>query len=431
MLKARDKLGKYRITGRVGKGGFATVYRAYDTIEGIAVALKIPHARLITKETLEDFRSEVRLTASLDHPNILPMKNASYIGRRFVIVYPLGETTLSDRLKRRLSARTALGLADQLLQAVAYAHGRRIIHCDIKPENVILFPDDRVRLTDFGIAKVAFRTRTLIGGGTGTFGYLAPEQGIGRPSLRSDVFALGLVLYRMFSGTLPEWPYDWPPAGFARLRSNVHQDLVDLLRRAMELDERARFADAGAMLAAFRRIKKHALRTAVRRRRAKTTGDAKWKTVRMREFRRSHGKTLGARHACGKCHGPVSQSMLHCPWCGTSRRVFRGATTFPARCRRCGRGIKRDWPFCAWCYGGRVQQPANRHYSDARYVARCSACKGDLMSFMRYCPWCRTKVTRRWKIGDQKAKCSGCGWGVLADYWIKCPWCGRAVRGDK
>ncbi len=405
MLKARDKLGKYRITGRVGNGTFATVYRAYDTIEGIPVALKIPHTRLVTKETLDDFRKEVRLTASLDHPNILPMKNASYIGKHFVIVYPLGSGTLAERLKRRMTARTAMHLAEQLLEAVAYAHERRIIHCDIKPENVILFPDDRVRLTDFGIAKVAFRTRTLIGGGTGTFGYLAPEQGIGRPSLRSDVFAVGLVLYRMFAGVLPEWPYDWPPVGIDRLRRNVHPDFVRLLRRATELDERARFVDAGDMLAAFRRVKPRALRTAARKRKKKSVGDARWKTIRMREFRRRYGRTLEARHACGKCGGPLSETMFHCPWCGVARRNFRETPRFPARCRRCGRGIKRDWPYCAWCYGGTVQQPSDRHYSDVRYAARCSTCKGDLMSFMRYCPWCRTKVTKKWKVKDEKTKC--------------------------
>ncbi len=431
MLKARDKLGKYRITGRVGKGAFATVYSAYDTIEGVPVALKIPHTRLLTRETLDDFRREVRITASLDHPNILPMKNASYIGKRFVIVYPLGSGTLAARLKRRMTAKTAMHLAEQLLEAVAYAHERRIIHCDIKPENVILFPDDRVRLTDFGIAKVAFRSRKLVGGGTGTFGYLAPEQGIGRPSLRSDVFALGLVLYRMFAGFLPEWPYDWPPGGIDRLRRNMHLDFVNFLRRAIELDERARFVDAGGMLAAFRRMKPRALRTAARKRKRKSGGDSRWKTIRMREFRRRYGRTLEARHACGKCGGPVSETMFHCSWCGVARRKFRGTSRFPAHCRRCGRGIKRDWPFCAWCYGGTVQRPADRHYSDVRYTARCSTCKGDLIPFMRYCPWCRTKVTKKWKLDDAKTKCSRCGWGVLPDYWVKCPWCGKAVRSER
>jgi len=168
VLKARQLLGKYRIAGRLGEGGFATVYRAYDTIEGIPVALKIPHPRLVTKDVLESFRKEVRLTANLDHPNILPIKNAEFVGKQFVIAYPLGEGTLDQRLKRRLATRTALHYAEQMLEALAFAHRHRIIHCDIKPDNFILFPGGRVRLADFGIAKVARSTALLNAKGTGT-----------------------------------------------------------------------------------------------------------------------------------------------------------------------------------------------------------------------------------------------------------------------
>ena len=429
MLKARQKLGKYRIVGRVARGGFAVVYRAYDTIEGIPVALKIPHADLLTQETLNDFRREVQLTASLDHPNILPMKNASFIDGLFVIVYPLGETTLAQRLQRRLSARTALAIGEQLLEAAAYAHQRHIIHCDIKPANVILFPGNRVRLTDFGVSKIAFRTRTLTAGGT--LGFLAPEQAHGKPTLRSDVFALGLIFYWMFAGDLPEWPYDWPPPGIDRLRRTMHLDFIAFLRRALQVDERARFADATQMLAGFHRIRQRALRHVTRRRRRPTGRTAgQWKAVRIREFRRRYGKALETRSLCGRCGGPVSEFMGHCPWCGASRRVHRGSTSFPARCRRCGRGIKRDWRFCAWCYGGQIQEPSSRHYTDVRYTNRCPACRGDVMPFMRYCPWCRTKVRRAWRVPEQTGKCTRCGWGVLPDFWRNCPWCGKkAERG--
>jgi serine/threonine protein kinase len=96
-----------------------------------------------------------------------------------------------------------------MIEAVAYAHRQRIIHCDIKPENFILFPDNRLRLTDFGIARVA--QNTVAGSGSGTVGYMAPEQAMGKPSMRSDVFSLGLVIYRMLTGQLPEWPFEWPP----------------------------------------------------------------------------------------------------------------------------------------------------------------------------------------------------------------------------
>ena len=320
-LRVRQRLGKYRIDRRLAEGGFATVYRAYDTIAGIPVALKIPHAEHVTKETLATFRKEVRLTAGLDHPNILPVKDAGFIDDQFVIAYPLGKETLGDRLGRRMSGRTMLKLAGQMLEAVAFAHRKRILHGDLKPENFILFPDDLVRLADFGIAKVALRT--LEASGSGTVGYIAPEQALGKPSLRSDVFSLGLILYRMFSGSLPGWPFDWPPPGFERVRKILHPDLVTLLRRSLELDHRKRFADGTRMLTAFRRLKPHALRSAPgRRSRAKATQRrTDWKALRTREFLKHYRAELEVRGTCARCGGPVAETMQNCPWCGTTRRV--------------------------------------------------------------------------------------------------------------
>ncbi|MGE3315906.1 MAG: serine/threonine protein kinase [Planctomycetaceae bacterium] len=256
-IKPRQKLGKYRIERKLANGGFAVVYQAMDTIEGIRVALKVPHTSNVDDSLLREFRHEVRMTAKLDHPNILPLKNASFIDDRFVIVFPLGEKSLDERLRSRLSMHTALYYAEQLIEAVAYAHRQRIIHCDIKPENVILFGGNRLRLTDFGIAKVALRT--VRASGTGTVGYMAPEQAMGKPSLRSDVFSLGLVLYRMFAGEWPEWPYEWPPAGYHRLRGRVHQELIAFLRKAIEVNPKDRFRDGDQMLTAFRKVKSKAL----------------------------------------------------------------------------------------------------------------------------------------------------------------------------
>lgn len=257
-LKTRQKFGKYRIEGRLDEGGFAAVYKATDTLEGIRVALKIPYALLLTDEALEDFRREVRIAAKLQHEHILPLKNADFIDGRLVLAYPLGERTLADRLTSRMSVATAIALAEQMIGAVAFAHEQRVIHCDIKPENLILFADGQLKLTDFGIAKVAHQT-IIRASGSGTVGYCAPEQAMGKPSFRSDVFSLGLILYRMLSGHLPEWPFKWPPPGHALVKRRVHPDLLDIVRRAMELDPRKRFADAGAMLAALARVKSRAL----------------------------------------------------------------------------------------------------------------------------------------------------------------------------
>lgn len=265
MLKARQKLGKYRIERRLGEGGFAYVYQAMDTIEGVRVALKIPRSQLVNAEVLNDFRNEVRLTAKLDHPNILLLKDASFIGEHFVIVFQLGERTLADRLRRRLSLDTALDYAQQMLEAVAYAHHMKIIHCDIKPENFIIFPNNRLRLADFGIAKVA--QRTIKGSGSGSVGYMAPEQAMGRPSLKSDVFSLGLIICRMLAGKWPEWPFLWPPPGYAQIRRKAHPDLIAFLRRAIEPNPRRRFRDAEQMISAFERVRPRAERYALRRRR--------------------------------------------------------------------------------------------------------------------------------------------------------------------
>lgn len=264
-LRTRQRFGKYKIEKQISNGGFANVYRAMDTIEGIRVALKIPDEKLMDDEFIENFRNEVRVSARLDHPNILLLKDANFIEKHFVIATRLGEMTLADRLRHRLSATNALDYTYQLLDAVAYAHRHRVIHCDIKPENIIMFPDEKLRLSDFGIAKVALKT--IKASGSGTLGHMAPEQAMGKPSFRSDVFSIGLILYRMYAGKWPEWPFEWPPPGIKRLRSNTHRDLVNLIHKAIEVNPRKRFRDAMAMFQEFRRIQLRSIRFIERKKR--------------------------------------------------------------------------------------------------------------------------------------------------------------------
>ena len=250
MLKARQKLGKYRILRRITSGPLADVYAAFDTIHKTRVALKIP--RVGSGVSSEDFLREVQVAAKLRHPNILSVQNASYIGDHFVIAMELGTESLADRLFRRMSTARALELADQALAGLAHAHSHKIIHCDIKPENYILFPDNVLKLTDFGFAKISLRT--LKASGSGTIDYIAPEQAMGRPKFQSDVFSVGLVLYRMFSGILPEWPFSWPMPGSDRLVARVRPEFVSFLRRAIQLDPSDRYRDAIQMYDAYKRL---------------------------------------------------------------------------------------------------------------------------------------------------------------------------------
>jgi serine/threonine-protein kinase len=425
VLKIRQRLGKYRIKSRLNEGAFGVVYVAADTIEGIDVALKIPH-NIAGQDLLADFRNEVRLAAQLDHPNILPLKNAAFIDDRFVIAFALGERTLGERMMKRMSQATMLSYIEQMLEAVAHAHQNHIIHCDIKPENLILFTNNRLRLTDFGIAR--FAMRTVRGSGSGTVGYISPEQAMGQPSFRSDVFSLGLVMYKLLTGFLPEWPFDWPAAGHDRLRQRAHPDLIEIIRRSLAIRPEKRFRDAIAMRNEFLRIRERA-RGFKRKRGSSRSSESSvnWQSKMWNSFQKTFGRQLQSRYACGGCSGPVSEAMHFCPWCADHRDQHQGETRFPAHCPRCHRGMKLNWRYCPWCYGSGFEPLSERAYSDKQYVAKCdnTKCREKvLMPFMRYCPTCNRKVRRAWLIPGSKHRCVRCDWGIAA-HWNHCAWCGK------
>lgn len=426
-LRVRQKLGKYRILARISDGGFARVFKAQDTIEGVQVALKIPHPDLVSKKTMEWFRHEARVNAALDHPNILPVKNAEIIDGHFVIAYPLGQRSLADRLRSRMSTTLIFDFMEQMLEAVAHAHANDVVHCDLKPENFILFDGNRVRLADFGVSRIA--ARTVKGSGSGTLGYIAPEQAMGQTSFRGDVFSLGLIFWSMLTGELPEWPFHWPPPGYDRVRGKLHPDFLAMVRRAMETDAASRFADARQMLTVFKKLKPRLKRHLLGHKRKRTSGPHtatrhEWKQVKFRHFEREFRQPLALDLCCGHCEGPVSEAMSHCPWC--AKEVFFDAddTTFPDTCGRCNRGRKLDWRFCAWCYGKGFDEVSDRTYTDKRYDGYCEHCEHPTMRFMRYCPGCRRKLAKKWSIPGTGESCGRCGWGVVREYWDNCAWCG-------
>lgn len=427
MLRARQKLGKYRIQRCINDGNIAAVYRAYDTIQDVHVALKIPHRSAMTEYFLADFKREARLAPKLEHPNIMPIRDASYIDGKFVIAMPLGESTLASRMRRRLATSTALDYAEQALAAVAHAHENRIIHCDIKPDNFILFADGQLKLGDFAFSKVVQRTLRQ-GSGSGTVGYMAPEQAVGRPMYQSDVFALGLLIYELFSGYLHQWPYDWPPPRIERVRAKLNPALLEVLKKAMQVRPEDRYKDAVAMYRDFKRARNG---TGKRRKpsREAETNPALWESIRFREFQKKYRHSLETHHHCASCDGPIAEAMRSCPWCGDEVRPARLKTRFPARCPRCHRGVKLDWRFCAWCYGYGFEVETKRRYADRRYDSRCAnaQCKGPLMPFMRYCPWCRAKVKKPWKLASTGERCPSCRWGVDSHFWDFCPWCSKGL----
>ena len=428
MLKARQRVGKYRILGRIASGPLADVYRAQDTIQKIKVALKIPKSGYGTGH--EEFLREVRVATKLRHPNILSVLNASYIDDQFVIAMELGEESLADRIERRISTTRALDLASQALASMAHAHEHKIIHCDIKPENFILFPDNRLKLADFGFAKL--NLRTLKASGSGTIDYIAPEQAMGRPKFQSDVFSLGLVIYRLLSGRLPEWPFEWPLSGQEKLAARVRPELIAVLQKAIQLDPKYRFRDAVQMQAAFAKAQSNTRKQKRVRPASPTRRGSSWRQMQWREFRRQFRQQLETRHSCRRCEGPVSESMQCCPWCGFDNPARGSESRMASSCPRCERGVKNDWHYCAWCYGPGFVEESGRTYPDKRYCARCDnkRCRGPLMPFMRYCPWCRKKVRRAWKLKSYGHACKSCNWGIAREFWNYCAWCREPVKRE-
>ena len=428
MLRARQKLGKYRIISRIASGPLADVYRAFDTIHKTRVALKIP--KLSGGLTEEQLLHEVKVAVKLQHPNILSVQDASYIDDQLVIAMELGDESLADRIVRRISTASALDIAAQALSSLPFAHEHKIIHCDIKPENFILFPGNILKLADFGFAKLSLRT--LKASGSGTIDYIAPEQAMGRPKFQSDVFSLGLVLYRLFSGKLPEWPFAWPMVRNEQLRNRVRPEFAEMLRRAIQLDPADRYRNAIQMQAAFVRLQSRSRKQRRSRSKRLNKQGGSWRQLQWREFQRQFRSVLETRHQCRRCEGPVAENMQACPWCGFDNPARGGTSRMPSHCPRCERGVKNDWDYCAWCYGPGFEAETNRFYPDKRYVSRCAnkRCREPLMPFMRYCPWCRMKVRRPWKIEGSKHRCRACKWGIVKEYWNYCAWCREPVRRE-
>jgi len=253
-LRIGSRLDKYRLIKKLGYGGFATVYSALDQIENRQVALKVPEEKYVADTaSLEDIQREVRIMAKLEHEHIVQLKDARFIDGRFVMVFPLGIESLDARLQRRMGRQTAFEFVRQMVAAVAFAHGNKILHRDIKPDNFILFPNNHLRLTDFGLARV--QRGRADHSASGTLGYMAPEQAMGRPTFRSDVFSLGLVMYRMFAGELPSYPFESPLPGAARARRVLSPDFLALIRKSIDPSPSKRFRDAVAMHNAIEQIR--------------------------------------------------------------------------------------------------------------------------------------------------------------------------------
>jgi serine/threonine-protein kinase len=201
---------RFRLEERIGSGGMSTVYRAFDETLERWVAIKVLHADMSQDEAqLERFRREARAAARLSHPHVVTVIDAGEDdGRPFIVFEYVEGETLKDRIRRhgRLPVAEAVAYAIEIGRGLMAAHAERIVHRDVKPQNVLIDPEGRAKVTDFGIARSLEIDGGLTAAGRvlGTTDYVAPEQAIGEGATQqSDVYSLGVCLWEMLTGDVP------------------------------------------------------------------------------------------------------------------------------------------------------------------------------------------------------------------------------------
>lgn len=259
--------GRYEIVSRVGGGGMAVVYKAKDLLLNRYVAIKILSEALSNdSEFIRRFSREAQSAAALSHPNVVNVYDVGRDGFTHYIVMELVDgPTLKQYIQERgpLPVQEAAAIAVQICDGLAHAHENQIVHRDIKPHNILLGSNGRVKVTDFGIARAASSsTITQTGSVMGSVHYFSPEQARGGViGEKSDLYSLGIVMYEMLTGQLPfdgdsaisialkhlqEHPQD--PR---ELNPNIPDEVADLVIRALDKDPNNRFASAREMMKAI------------------------------------------------------------------------------------------------------------------------------------------------------------------------------------
>ncbi|WP_420630777.1 protein kinase domain-containing protein [Candidatus Leptofilum sp.] len=203
--------GRYELIERIGSGGMSVVYKAKDRALGRIVAVKMMHESFTSDEGfLKRFQQEAHSAANLAHPNIVTVHDIGQDGFKHFIVMEFVEGQTLKQIIRSYEGEPvpisrALDLVIQVCSGIGYAHRANLVHCDVKPQNVIVTVDERVKVADFGIAR-AISTSTVqqVSQIWGTPQYFSPEQAAGDPpSPASDVYAIGVILFEMLTGQLP------------------------------------------------------------------------------------------------------------------------------------------------------------------------------------------------------------------------------------
>ncbi len=262
-----ERIGRYRIEAVLGRGGMGVVYKAHDPQIDRPVALKLVRADILEGEEradyLERLRREAQAAGRCTHPNIVALYDYSmHEGNPFLVMEYVRGMSLAQALQRgtRFRQDEAIFIIGQLLEGLGCAHGLGVVHRDVKPANILLVEDGRVKVTDFGLSRIGASTLTQSGSLMGTPSYMSPEQCRGdEVDHRSDLFSTGVVLHELLAGERPfpgrevtvlikQILYDEPPD----LKGRVPDQLAACVRRALAKRPQDRFPSAAAMAGALR-----------------------------------------------------------------------------------------------------------------------------------------------------------------------------------
>ncbi len=258
-LQGRTLGGRYKIAELIGRGGTADTYRAADQTLHRDVAVKVLIER--SDETNARLLMEARAMARLNHPHIVAVYDAGEDdGISYIVMELVRGRTLSQLESGELAYKQALGYVHEVLEALEYANAQGIIHRDIKPSNIMIVEDGKhTKLTDFGLARRASEVTqtTRTGQIVGTISYLAPERFLSKPAdVRSDLYSIGIVMYEIFTGTLPfrndrddivatmySHVHDLPTSP-REINRNIPESLEHVIMRAIEKDPGRRYQNA-------------------------------------------------------------------------------------------------------------------------------------------------------------------------------------------
>jgi len=255
---------RYQIVGELGRGGMGIVYKVQDTVLDRIVAFKVlPQALTENPQAITNFMREAQAAAKLNHPNIVTVYDTGeQQGHYYIAMEYVEGTTLKEILRRRgaISPSGILHVLMQISEALAYAHEKKVVHRDIKPANAMWTRDKKVKLMDFGLAKVLEEARNHTTVVAGTPYYMSPEQTLGKNiDHRTDIYSLGVAVFEMATGTVPfkegNIPYHHvhtAPPKIQDLRPDLPSALSLIVERCLEKDPANRFQSAREILAQVR-----------------------------------------------------------------------------------------------------------------------------------------------------------------------------------